>query len=102
MAILMSAVLAVAVLCAAFITKVGGHLIDLQRAQHAASAAALAAVYDAQLAEILASRNGGALLELEDQRNEDGTVSTLVRVGRFTRSAQAFDTWHDTTSTLEP
>jgi hypothetical protein len=102
MAILMSAVFAVAMLCAATITKVGGHLIDLQRAQHAANAVALGAIYDEHVADILAPRNGGVLVKLDDHREKDGTVSTLVRVGRVTRSATAFDTWHDTTPTLEP
>lgn len=102
MAILMSAVFAIAMLCAATIAKVGAHLIDQQRAQHAANAVALGAIYDEDLVDILASRNGGEMVELDDHRAEDGTVNTLVRVGRVTQSAKAFDTWHDTTPTLEP
>lgn len=102
MAILMSAVCAVAVLCAATITKVGGHLIDSQRAQQAASAAALAAIYDEQLAEDVASENGGELVLLEDHRVEDGTVTVRVRVGSMVRNAKAFDTWRDASPTLEP
>ena len=102
MAILMSTVFAMAMLCSATIIKIGTLLIDVQRAQHAANAAALAAIYDEQLADDLASRNGGQLLELEDHRETDGTVRTFVRIGRITRSAAAFDTWRDTTPTLEP
>jgi hypothetical protein len=102
MAILMSAVLAIAMVCAATITKVGGHLIDQQRAQHAANAVALGAIYDEHVVDILATRNGGVLVKLDDHRENDGTVNTVVRVGRVTRNARAFDTWHDTTPTLEP
>lgn len=102
MAILMSAVFAVAVLCAATITKVGGHLIDSQRAQQAASAVALAGIYDEQLADDVASENGVELVLLEDQRDVDGTVTVRVRVGSMVRSAKAFDTWHDASPTLEP
>ena len=98
----MSTVFAVAMLCAATITKVGGYLIDSQRAQHAANAAALAAIYDVRVADDLARRNGGELVELEDHREIDGTVSTLVLTGRIKCSATAFDTWRDTTSTLKP
>ena len=102
MAILMSALFAIAMLCAATITKVGGHLIDSQRAQQAASAAALAAIYDEQLAEDVASENGGELVLLEDHRVEDGTVTVRVRVGSMVRNAKAFDTWRDASPTLEP
>lgn len=98
----MSSVFALAMLCAATITRVGGYLIDLQRAQHAANAVALAAIYDTQVADVLARQNGGELVELDEHQNDDGTVSTLVRVGVFTRGAKAFDTWHDTSPTLEP
>jgi hypothetical protein len=102
MAILMSAVFAIAMLCVATITKVGGHLIDLQRAQHTANAVALVAIYDKQFVDSLASQNGGELVELDDNLEISGTFSALVCVGRATRSATAFDTWHDTTPTLEP
>jgi hypothetical protein len=98
----MGTVLALAMLCSAAITKIGGQLVDAQRAQHAANTAALAAIYDEALADDLASRNGGELLEIEDHREIDGTVNTLARVGGATRSATAFDTWRDTTPTLEP
>ena len=98
----MSTIFAMAMLCSATITKIGGHLIDVQRAQLAANAAALAAIYDEQVVDDLASRNGGELLALEDHRETDGTVNTFVRIGRITRSATAFDTWRDTSPTLEP
>ena len=102
MAILMSAVFAIAMLCAATITKVGGHLIDSQRAQQAANAAALAAIYDEQVADNVASENGSEIMLLEDHRDVDGTVTVRVRVGSMVHNAKAFDTWHDTSSTLEP
>ena len=102
MAILMSAVFAIAILCAATITKVGGHLVDSQRAQHAANAAVLAAIYDEQVADNVASENGGGIMSLEDHRDVDGTVTVRVRVGSMVRNAKAFDTWRDTSPTLEP
>ena len=102
MAILMSAVFAVAVLCAATITKVGGHLVDSQRTQHAANATALAVIYDEELADEVASDNGGEIMSLDDHRDADGTVTARVRVGRMVRNAKAFDTWRDASPTLEP
>lgn len=102
MAILMSAVFAMGMLCAAAIVNVGGHVIDSQRAQLAANAAALAAIYDDRFVEKIASQNGGALVLVEDYRELDGTVSVQVRVGSMMHKAKAFDTWYDTTPTLEP
>ena len=102
MAILLSAVFAIGMLCAATIVNVGEHLIDSQRAQLAANAAALAAIYDDRFAERVALRNGGDLILLEDHRELDGTISVQVRVGSMMHKAKAFDTWHNTTPTLEP
>ena len=101
MAILLSAVFTIGMLCAATIVNVGGHLVESQQAQLAANAAALAAIHDERFAEKIASQNGGDLVLLEDHRELDGTVSVQVRVGSMMHKAKAFDTWHDTTSTLE-
>ena len=102
MAILIGVVFAIATLCSLAIGNVGGRLIDEQRAQSLANAAALAAIHDPDTAELLAGMAGGELQSLDDRRTEDGTVTAVVRVGAATTDATAFDTWFDDTPTLEP
>jgi uncharacterized membrane protein len=101
-AILIGVVFAIAVLCSLVISAVGGRLVDEQRAQTLASAVALAAIYEPDMAKPMAVVAGGALESLEDRRTENGTVEAIVRIGAATSDATAFDTWFDDTPTLEP
>ena len=102
MAILIGVVFAIAMLCSLAISKVGGRLVDEQRAQTLASAVALAATYDPVAAALISDMEGGELESLDDRSTEDGTVTAVVRIGDATVDAMAFDTWFDDTPTLEP
>ena len=102
MAILIGVVFAIAVLCSLAISHVGARLVDEQRAHTLASALALAAIYDPDVAKSMAEATGGELESLEDRRTEDGTVEATVRIGAAMSDATAFDTWFDDTPTLEP
>lgn len=98
----MVAVSMVGVMCAMAVAQVGGELIIHERARLAADCTALGGVYDIYLAEVIAVANGATLIELDDQRLMDGTIEAVVSIGDARSSATAFDTWHDTTPTLDP
>ena len=98
----MVAVSMVGVMCAAAVARVGGELIVHERARLAAECTALGGISDIDSVEVIALANGAELIELDDQRLFDGTVEVVVSIGSTTSTATAFDTWHDTTPTLEP
>ena len=102
MAIVIGVVFAIAMLCSLAISKVGGRLVDEQRAQTLASAVALAATYDPVAAALISDMAGGELESLDDRRTQDGTTRATVQIGGATAVATAFDTWFDATPTLEP
>ena len=98
----MVAVSMVSLMCAATIARVGGQLIVHERARLAADCTALSGIYDIDSAAVIAVANGAALIELEDKRLMDGTIEAVVSIGDATSLAMAFDSWYDTTPTLEP
>lgn len=84
---LVAAVLAVTVLVAAGLARLGGGLVDASRAQAAADAAALAAVEGgAEAAARLAGHNGARLVSV-DRVGED--VVVVVELGDASATARA-------------
>jgi len=100
-------VLGVLLGCAFTVFSLGGlvivstHLIDQTRAQIAADAAALGAVYGGELvAQEIALRNGAQLVSSATQ--DDGVQSVRVRVGRQYATAKARDSWGQQLPTMSP
>ena len=80
---------------------VSTHIIDQTRAQIAADASALGAVYGGEsVAQDIASRNGAQLVNSATQDN--GVQSVRVRVGRQYATAFARDSWVQQLPTLSP
>lgn len=80
---------------------VSNHIIDQTRAQIAADAAALGAVYGGESeAREIALRNGAEMVIGTTQDN--GVQSVQVRVGRQYATANARDTWAQVLPTLAP
>ena len=80
---------------------VSTHIIDQTRAQIAADAAALGAVYGGEsVAQDIASRNGAQLVNSAIQDN--GVQSVRVRVGRQYATANARDSWAQQLPTMSP
>jgi hypothetical protein len=80
---------------------VSNHIIDQTRAQIAADAAALGAVYGGESeAREIALRNGAEMVSGTTQDN--GVQSVQVRVGRQYATANARDTWAQVLPTLAP
>jgi Putative Flp pilus-assembly TadE/G-like len=100
-------VLGVLLSCAFTALSLGGlvvvstHIIDQTRAQIAADAAALGAVYGGEsVAQDIASRNGAQLVNSATQDN--GVQSVRVRVGRQYATANARDSWAQQLPTMSP
>ena len=80
---------------------VSTHIIDQTRAQIAADAAALGAVYGGEsVAQDIASRNGAQLVNSATQDN--GVCVVRVRVGRQYATAKARDSWAQQLPTMSP
>ena len=80
---------------------VSTHLIDQTRAQIAADAAALGAVYGGEpVAQEIALRNGAQLVSSATQ--DDGVQSVRVRVGLQHATAKARDSWGQQLPTMSP
>ena len=93
--------------CAFTVFSLGGlvlvstHIIDQTRAQIAADAAALSAVYGGEpVAQDIALRNGAQLMSSATQ--DDGVQSVRVRVGRQYATAHARDSWAKQLPTMSP
>ena len=99
--------LSVLLSCAFTALSLGGlvlvstHIIDQTRAQIAADAAALGAVYGGEtVAQDIALRNGAQLMSSATQDN--GVQSVRVRVGRQYATAHARDSWAQQLPTMSP
>jgi hypothetical protein len=80
---------------------VSTHIIDQTRAQIAADASALGAVYGGEsVARDIASRNGAQLVSSATQ--DDGVHAVRVRVGRENATANARDSWAQELPTMSP
>ena len=80
---------------------VSNHIIDQTRAQIAADAAALSAVYGGEsAARDIAFRNGAEMVRSTTQDN--GVQSVRVRVGRHYATANARDSWAQQLPTMTP
>ena len=80
---------------------VSTHIIDQTRAQIAADAAALGAVYGGEsMARNIASRNGAQVVSSATQDN--GVHAVRVRVGRQNATATARDSWAQQLPTMSP
>ena len=80
---------------------VSTHIIDQTRAQIAADASALGAVYGGEsVARDIASRNGAQMVSSAIQ--DDGVYSVRVRVGRQYAIANARDSWVQQLPTMSP
>ena len=80
---------------------VSTHIIDQTRAQIAADAAALGAVYGGEsVAQDIASRNGAQLVSSATQ--DDGVHAVSVRIGSQYATAQARDSWAQQLPTMSP
>ena len=93
--------------CAVTALTLGGlvvvstHIIDQTRAQIAADASALGAVYGGEsMARHIASRNGAQVVSSATQ--DDGMHSVRVRVGRQNATATARDSWAQQLPTMSP
>ena len=93
--------------CAFTAVSLGGlvvvstHIIDQTRAQIAADAAALGAVYGGEsVARDIASRNGAQMVSSAIQ--DDEVYSVRVRVGRQYAIANARDSWVQQLPTMSP
>ena len=93
--------------CAVTALTLGGlvvvstHIIDQTRAQIAADAAALGAVYGGEsVTRHIASRNGAQVVGSATQ--DDGVHSVRVRVGRQNATATARDSWAQQLPTMSP
>ena len=99
--------LSVLLSCAFTALSLGGlvvvstHIIDQARAQIAADASALGAVYGGEsMARHIASRNGAQLMSSTTQDN--GVQSVRVRIGRQYATATARDSWAQQLPTMSP
>ena len=99
--------LSVLLSCAFTALSLGGlvlvstRIIDQTRAQIAADAAALGAVYGGEpAAQEIALRNGAQLMSSATQGN--GVQSVQVRVGRQYATANARDSWAQQLPTMSP
>jgi len=99
--------LSVVLSCAFTALSLGGlvlvstRIIDQTRAQIAADAAALGAVYGGEpTAQEIALRNGAQLMSSATQ--DDGVQSVRVRVGRQYATANARDSWAQQLPTMSP
>ena len=80
---------------------VATHIIDQTRAQIAADAAALGAVYGGEAAVLdIALRNGAQVVSSATQDN--GVHAVKVRVGRQYATAHARDSWAQQLPTMSP
>ena len=93
--------------CAVTAVTLGGlvvvstHIIDQTRAQIAADASALGAVYGGEsMARHIASRNGAQVVSSATQ--DDGVHAVRVRVGRQNATATARDSWAQQLPTMTP
>ena len=93
--------------CAVTALTLGGlvvvstHIIDQARAQIAADASALGAVYGGEsVARHIALRNGAQLMSSTTQDN--GVHAVRVRVGRQNATATARDSWAQQLPTMTP
>ena len=93
--------------CAVTALTLGGlvvvstHIIDQTRAQIAADASALGAVYGGEsMARHIASRNVAQVVGSATQDN--GVYSVRVRVGRQNATATARDSWAQQLPTMSP
>ena len=93
--------------CAVTAVTLGGlvvvstHIIDQTRAQIAADASALGAVYGGEsMARHIALRNGAQLMSSATQDN--GVHAVRVRVGRQYATASARDSWAQQLPTMSP
>ena len=93
--------------CAVTALTLGGlvvvstHIIDQTRAQIAADASALGAVYGGEsMARNIASRNGAQVVSSATQN--DGMYAVRVRVGRQNATATARDSWAQQLPTMSP
>ncbi len=93
--------------CAVTALTLGGlvvvstHIIDRTRAQIAADASALGAVYGGEsMARHIALRNGAQLMSSATQN--DGMYAVRVRVGRQNATATARDSWAQQLPTMKP
>jgi hypothetical protein len=99
--------LSVVLSCAFTALSLGGlvvvstHIIDQTRAQIAADAAALGAVYGGEsMARNIASRNGAQVVSSATQ--DGGVHAVRVRVGRQYATAKARDSWVQQLPTMSP
>ena len=99
--------LSVVLSCAFTALSLGGlvvvstHIIDQTRAQIAADAAALGAVYGGESAVLdIALRNGAQVVSSATQDN--GVHAVKVRVGRQYATAHARDSWAQQLPTMSP
>jgi len=80
---------------------VSNHIIDQTRAQIAADAAALGAVYGGEsAARDIAFRNGAQFVSIAVEENMEQSVR--VRVGHHYASANARDSWAQQLPTMTP
>ena len=80
---------------------VSTHIIDQTRAQIAADASALGAIYGGEsVARDIASRNGAQVVSSATQ--DGGVQSVRVRVGRQYATAKARDSWVQQLPTMSP
>jgi len=80
---------------------VSTHIIDQTRAQVAADASVLGAVYGGEsVVRDIASRNGAQVVSSTTQ--DDGVHAVRVRVGRQYATAFARDSWAQQLPTLSP
>jgi len=100
-------VLGVMLSCAFTALTLGGlvvvstHIIDQTRAQIAADASALGAVYGGEsMTRDIASRNGAQMVSSATQ--DDGVHAVRVRVGRQYATASARDSWAQELPTMSP
>ena len=80
---------------------VSTHIIDQTRAQIAADASALGAIYGGEsVAQEIASRNGAQVVSNTTQDN--GVHAVRVRIGRQYAKAKARDSWAQELPTMTP
>jgi hypothetical protein len=83
------------------LVDVSTHIIDQTRAQIAADASALGAIYGGDsAARDIASRNGAQVVS--SAIRDDGVHAVKVRVGRQYATANARDSWAQQLPTMSP
>jgi hypothetical protein len=83
------------------LVDVSTHIIDQTRAQIAADASALGAIYGGDsAARDIASRNGAQVVS--NAIRDDGVHAVKVRVGRQYATANARDSWAQQLPTMSP